>query len=69
MAWQDGRRESLRPDEMASGSGADPMDFSHHAHRRAIEDFLDALERARPPRVTGWTALEVHRLIDALLAG
>jgi UDP-N-acetyl-2-amino-2-deoxyglucuronate dehydrogenase len=31
-------------------------------------DFLDAVEQRRPPRIGGAQALEVHRLIDALLA-
>lgn len=49
------------------GGGADPMAFSHAWHKAVITDFLDALDEARPPRVTARTALDVHRLIDALL--
>ncbi len=53
---------------LASGSGADPMAFSHEPHRRLIEDFLDAVEQAREPTVSARSALAVHALIDAVLA-
>jgi len=63
---QDGRREEIGAVE-ATGGGADPMAFSHAAHRAAITDFLDAIDAGRPPRVSGAAALAVHRLIEALL--
>jgi predicted dehydrogenase len=44
------------------------MAFPHDYHRGVWSDFLDAIERRRPPRVSGHEALKVHRLIDALLA-
>lgn len=50
-----------------SGGGADPMAFSHEAHKALIGDFIDAVRERRAPRVTGREALKVHRLIDALL--
>ncbi len=43
------------------------MAFSNEAHRALIRDFLDAVEAARDPAITGEAALAVHRLIDALL--
>jgi predicted dehydrogenase len=64
--YQDGRRESAGGAQ-ATGGGADPMAFSHEAHRAAITDFLDAIDEKREPRISGHVALEVHRLIDALL--
>jgi UDP-N-acetyl-2-amino-2-deoxyglucuronate dehydrogenase len=64
--YQDGRREQIAGSE-ATGGGADPMAFSHEAHRAAITDFLDAIDHGRAPRVSGAAALAVHRLIDALL--
>jgi predicted dehydrogenase len=64
--YQDGRTEELAA-STSTGGGADPMAFTNEAHRGVLEDFLDALDRRRAPRVTGAEALKVHRLIDALL--
>jgi predicted dehydrogenase len=66
LFYQDGRREAVAGAQ-ATGGGADPMAFSHEAHRAAISDFLDAIDAGRPPRVSGAAALAVHRLIEALL--
>lgn len=63
-----GQRELMSPDGSAGGTGADPMAFPHDYHRAVWIDFLDAIARNRDPRVTGRSALGVHRLIDALLA-
>ena len=65
--YRDGREEAFG-ETQGSGSGADPMDFPHDAHRALHADFIDALEDGRAPRVTGRDALEVHRFIDALVA-
>ncbi len=54
-------------DAKGSGASADPMAFSHENHRAVLSDFLDAVEGASDPLVTGREALKVHRLIDALL--
>jgi predicted dehydrogenase len=67
VAFHDGRTESIHPAAAAGGTGADPMAFPHDWHRSVIEDFLNSIEQGRPPRVTGREALNVHRLIDALL--
>ena len=67
IRYHDGREEEAG-EPQGSGSGADPMDFPHDAHRALHADFLDALQEGRPPRVTGREALKVHRLIDALAA-
>jgi UDP-N-acetyl-2-amino-2-deoxyglucuronate dehydrogenase len=64
--YQDGRREQVGGVQ-ATGGGADPMAFSHEAHRAALTDFLDAIDERREPRVSGKAALAVHRFIDALL--
>lgn len=63
----DGREEDFG-ESQGSGSGADPMDFPHDAHRALHADFIDALENRRAPRVTACDALGVHRFIDALVA-
>ena len=47
--------------------GADPMSFSHLAHKALIADFLDAVIQKRAFRVSGASALQVHALIEALL--
>jgi predicted dehydrogenase len=63
---QDGRQDRLG-EEQSTGGGADPMDFSHDAHKALITDFLDAVAQGREPRVSGREGLKVHRFIDALL--
>jgi predicted dehydrogenase len=68
IAWQNGRRVSVAPDNSAGGTGADPMAFPHDYHRAVMADFAAAISDARPPKVTGEDALKVHRLIDALIA-
>jgi UDP-N-acetyl-2-amino-2-deoxyglucuronate dehydrogenase len=55
-------------DAGGGGTGADPMAFPHDWHRGVLEDFLDAIEKNREPRVSGAEALKVHRFIDRLLA-
>jgi UDP-N-acetyl-2-amino-2-deoxyglucuronate dehydrogenase len=67
LRWQDGRSETVSPDALPGGVGADPMAFSHHYHLAAWRDFLDALDEGRPPRVPPREALKVHYLIDAIL--
>jgi UDP-N-acetyl-2-amino-2-deoxyglucuronate dehydrogenase len=67
VAWHDGRVEQFAG-EAQTGGGADPMAFPHDAHRALIEDFVVAIRNGAEPRVNGRRALEVHRLIDALLA-
>ena len=67
IRYRDGREEDFG-EARGSGSGADPMDFPHDAHRALHADFIDALENRRAPRVTGRDALAVHRFIDALVA-
>jgi predicted dehydrogenase len=64
--YRDGRVLRHEGAESKSG-GADPMAFSHEAHKALISDFLDAIEQRREPVVSGREALNVHLLIDALL--
>jgi len=65
--YHDGRQDIVGEDS-GSGGGADPMAFPHQWHQRLIEDFLNALLQDREPAVTGRKALQVHRLIDALMS-
>ena len=53
--------------EGGTGSGANPMDFSHEPHRELITDFIDAVHQKRPPRVSGADSLKTHVVIDELL--
>ena len=68
VAYQNGRREEVAADASAGGTGADPMAFPHDYHLGVWRDFLNALDEGRPPRVSGTEALQVHALIDALIA-
>jgi UDP-N-acetyl-2-amino-2-deoxyglucuronate dehydrogenase len=63
--FKDGGAEEVKGGA-AGGTGADPMAFKHDAHRGVIADFLDAIEQGRAPRSSGASALQVHRLIEAL---
>ncbi|WP_237181205.1 Gfo/Idh/MocA family protein [Roseomonas haemaphysalidis] len=67
VCHQDGEITELRPGGNG-GTGADPMDFPHDNHRAVLTDFLDALDHGRAPAASGAAALQVHRLVDALLA-
>jgi predicted dehydrogenase len=64
--FQDGRREETGG-SAGTGGGADPMAFTHEAHRGLIAAFLDALDAGRAPDPDGRAALRVHRLVDAIL--
>jgi predicted dehydrogenase len=63
---KDGRHDHHEGAVSKSG-GADPMAFSHDAHKALIADFLDAIDENREPIVSGRAALRVQVLIDALL--
>ncbi len=65
LDWRDGRTETIG-EETKTGGGADPMDFPHEWHRAMIEEFVSAVQERRQPVSNGQTALEVHRLIDAI---
>lgn len=53
--------------EGGTGSGANPMDFSHEPHRELITDFMQAISEKRAPRVSGAEALKTQALISELL--
>ena len=66
VRWKDGR--SLRHQaSQAGGGGADPMAFSHEAHKALLADFLDAIDQGRDPMVSGREATRVQVLIEAIL--
>jgi len=53
--------------QVSNSGGADPMAFSHEAHKALIADFLDAIDANRNPVTHGREALKVQILIEALL--
>ena len=53
--------------EGGTGSGANPMDFSHEPHRELIIDFMQAISEKRAPSVSGAEALKTQALIGELL--
>jgi predicted dehydrogenase len=67
LAWHDGRREAFGGPPSAAGGGADRMAFPFDWHKGLIAEFVEAVQAGRDPQSNGYTALEVHRLIDALL--
>ena len=67
MKFQDGMSFEMKTESGAGGTGADPMAFPHDWHRGVLEDFLDAIDKNREPRVGGAEALKVHRFIDRIL--
>jgi UDP-N-acetyl-2-amino-2-deoxyglucuronate dehydrogenase len=66
LNWMDGRSETVG-EAGNSGGGADPMAFPFDWHQAQIEDFIEAVRQDRQPLSTGHSALNVHRLIDALI--
>jgi predicted dehydrogenase len=66
IRWRDGREERL-PDSIASGTGADPMDFDHGMHREVIRSFVEAVGQGQDAPATAREAMAVHRLIDAIV--
>lgn len=66
LNWFDGAIDSIG-EATNSGGGADPMAFPFDWHEAQIEDFVDAVRSDRQPLSSGHTALNVHRLIDALI--
>jgi UDP-N-acetyl-2-amino-2-deoxyglucuronate dehydrogenase len=65
--WHDGRVETFGEAPGAGGGGADRMAFPFDWHKGLIADFVASVRAGRDPQSSGDTALEVHRLIDALL--
>ncbi len=66
LSWRDGRVESFG-ETGGTGGGADPMAFPHGWHRDLIAGFAAAVREGRDPVPSGREALDVHRLIDALM--
>ncbi len=54
-------------EKQSTGFGANIMAFDHDAHRTVIADFIDAVKTGREPAVSGRSALDAQRLIDAII--
>lgn len=54
-------------EDAGSGGGADPMAFDHGPHRAVLQDFANAIRENTKPSVSGSSALQVHRLIAAMM--
>jgi predicted dehydrogenase len=67
LRWQDGHQEIVAPDDTPGGTGANPMAFSHAFHRAVWQDFFQAIDGKRSPRITPRDALATHYLIEAIL--
>lgn len=50
----------------ATGGGADPMAFTHGWHQTILEDFATCLTTGEDPLASGSSALDAHRVIDAM---
>lgn len=50
----------------ATGSGADPMAFTHAWHQTIIDDFAKSLIEKRPPLASGQSALAAQAVIHAM---
>lgn len=65
-AFMDGRTFSFGT-QQSTGFGANIMAFDHEGHRTVIADFIDAVRAGREPAVSGRSALDAQRLIDAII--
>lgn len=55
-------------EKRASGSGANMMAFDHAHHRAVLQDFVHAIRSDCEPAVSGRSALDVQKLIAAMMA-
>ncbi len=67
VAFMNGKSLTLGNQE-ASGGGANPMGFDHAAHRAVLQDFVRAVRSGTAPAVTGRSALNVQRVIAAIMS-
>lgn len=67
VAFMNGKSLTLGNQE-ASDGGANPMGFDHAAHRAVLQDFVRAVRSGTAPSVTGRSALNVQRVIAAIMS-
>ncbi|WP_299956478.1 Gfo/Idh/MocA family oxidoreductase [uncultured Roseobacter sp.] len=61
----DGRVETFGA-AASTGGGADPMAFTHDWHQTILEDFATCVTTGQTPLASGASALEAHRVINAM---
>jgi len=66
VMFASGKRLTLGA-RQGSGGGADPMAFSHAAHRAVLQDFIRAVQAGRMPAVSGRSALSVQQVIESIM--
>ena len=66
VIFASGKRLALGA-RQGSGGGADPMAFSHAAHRTVLQDFIRAVHAGRTPAVSGRSALGVQQVIESIM--
>ncbi|MDP3355972.1 MAG: Gfo/Idh/MocA family oxidoreductase [Polaromonas sp.] len=64
--WMDGRKIQAGL-KQPTGSGANIMAFDHAFHRAVLLDFVAAIRSDTEPAITGRSALQVQRLIEAMM--
>lgn len=65
LHYLDGRVETFG-ETAQTGSGADPMAFTHTWHQSIIENFVAAIVTGEPLIASGKSALMAHAVIDAM---
>jgi predicted dehydrogenase len=67
LHFADGTSQDITSSE-GGGSGSDPMAFDHSAHQAVIANFVDAVQLGGPVSASGRSALNVSRLIHAIMS-
>ena len=58
--------EMAKESELGSGAGDPLKNLKSEGHRRQIEDFVDAIQKGRPPRIDGREARPAVEVIEAI---
>ena len=66
ILYHDGRLEHLESSSQ-TGSGSDPMDFSHAWHASVLDDFWSKITTKQRIQISAESALPVHKLIDTII--
>jgi predicted dehydrogenase len=64
--YHDGKLEHLESSSQ-TGSGSDPMDFSHTWHASVLDDFWSKFTTKQKIQISAESALPVHKLIDTII--
>ena len=64
--YHDGKIEHLESSSQ-TGSGSDPIDFSHAWHASVLNDFWSEFTNKQKIQISAESALPVHKLIDTII--